>query len=165
MPTDHALVSLKDVWVPEQDSIFGEEDNGLMIASHFVHENRIRQAASSCGAAEFCIAESVKYAKERKPFGKPLAANQAIQWPLIELHTEATMLRGLIFKTAAEMDKIPKADVALYLSDKIAMCNYIGNRLCCNAADRAMQIHGGIGYSRHKPCGEFSLFVFRSTVF
>jgi acyl-CoA dehydrogenase len=150
MPTDHALVSLKDVRVRDED-IFGEPGNGLLIASHFVHENRIRQAASSCGAAEYCIAESVKYAKERKPFGKPLAANQAIQWPLIELHTEATMLRGLIFKTAAEMDMMPKADVALNLSNKIAMCNYRGNRLCCNAADRAMQIHGGIGYSRHKP--------------
>ncbi|KAI9002935.1 acyl-CoA dehydrogenase domain-containing protein [Hyaloraphidium curvatum] len=150
MPTDHALVSIKDVRVTDDD-IFGERGQGLLIASHFVHENRIRQAASSCGAAEYCVAESVKYAKERKPFGKPLAANQAIQWPLIELHTEATMLRGLIFKTAAEMDKMPKPDVALYLSDRIAMCNYRANRLCCNAADRAMQIHGGIGYSRHKP--------------
>ncbi|KAI9008492.1 acyl-CoA dehydrogenase domain-containing protein [Hyaloraphidium curvatum] len=150
MPTDHALVSLKDVRVKDSD-IFGGRGQGLAVASHFVHENRIRQAASSCGAAEYCIAETVKYAKERKPFGKPLASNQAIQWPLIELHTEATMLRGLIFKTAAEMDKMPKPEHALYLSNFIAMCNYRANRLCCDAADRAMQIHGGIGYSRHKP--------------
>ncbi|MGR4892176.1 acyl-CoA dehydrogenase family protein, partial [Sphingopyxis sp. LARHCG72] len=37
------------------------------------------------------------------------------------------------------------------LSDKVSMCNYWANRLCCEAADRAMQVHGGIGYSRHKP--------------
>jgi hypothetical protein len=37
------------------------------------------------------------------------------------------------------------------LSDKVSMCNYYANRLCCEAADRAMQVHGGIGYSRHKP--------------
>ena len=42
-------------------------------------------------------------------------------------------------------------DVAKRLSDKVAMCNYWANRLCCEAADRAMQVHGGMGYSRHKP--------------
>ena len=69
MPTDHALIDLKNVWVPE-DNIFGQLDRGLELAQHFVHENRIRQAASGVGAAQFCINESVKYAKERKPFGK-----------------------------------------------------------------------------------------------
>jgi alkylation response protein AidB-like acyl-CoA dehydrogenase len=37
------------------------------------------------------------------------------------------------------------------VSDKVSMCNYWSNRLCCEAADRAMQVHGGLGYSRHKP--------------
>jgi alkylation response protein AidB-like acyl-CoA dehydrogenase len=36
-------------------------------------------------------------------------------------------------------------------SDKVSMCNYVANRLCCEAADRAMQVHGGLGYSRHQP--------------
>ena len=150
MPTDHPRVSFTNVWVPE-DAIFGPPEGGLALAQHFVHENRIRQAASSVGAAMYCIQESVKYAQERKPFGKPLAVNQAIQFPLVELATEAEMLRLLIFKTAWEMDQMSKPDVAIYLSDKVSMCNYRANRLCCNAADRAMQVHGGIGYSRHKP--------------
>ena len=75
------------------------------LAQCFVHENRIRQAASSLGAAVYCINESVKYARERKPFGKALAENQAIQWPLVELATQAEMLRLLIRKTAWEMDQ------------------------------------------------------------
>jgi len=150
MPTDHAQVTLKDVWVPE-DAVFGPFDQGLALAQHFVHENRIRQAASSLGAAQFCIDESVDYARARKPFGKPLAANQGIQFPLVELHSEAAMLRELIRKTAWEMDRMPHPDVAKFLSDKVAMCNYRANRLCCDAADRAMQVHGGMGYSRHKP--------------
>ena len=150
MPTDHPRVSFTNVWVPE-DAIFGPPEGGLALAQHFVHENRIRQAASSVGAAMYCIEESVNYAQERKPFGKPLAVNQAIQFPLVELATEAEMLRLLIFKTAWEMDQMSKPDVAIYLSDKVSMCNYRANRLCCNAADRAMQVHGGIGYSRHKP--------------
>jgi acyl-CoA dehydrogenase len=150
MPTDHPRISLTDVVIPA-DAHLGEIDNGLALAQHFVHENRIRQAASSLGAAQYCVDESVKYAKERKPFGKPLANNQAIQWPLVELHTEAAMIRGLIHKTAWEMDQMSKPEVALKLSDKVAMCNYRANRLVCEAADRAMQVHGGIGYSRHKP--------------
>jgi acyl-CoA dehydrogenase len=150
MPTDHPRVSLTDVVVPA-DAILGDPADGLAVAQHFVHENRIRQAASSLGAAQYCIDEAVKYAKQRKPFGRPLAANQAIQWPLVELHTEAAMLRTLIHKTAWEMDRMSKPDVARKLSDKVAMCNYRANRLVCDAADRAMQVHGAIGYSRHKP--------------
>ncbi|MHB8382471.1 MAG: acyl-CoA dehydrogenase family protein [Candidatus Binataceae bacterium] len=150
MPTDHPRISLTNVRIPAGE-VLGELDNGLAVAQHFVHENRIRQAASSLGAAQYCINEAVKYAKERKPFGKPLAQNQAIQWPLVELHTEAAMLRTLIHKTAWEMDQMSKPEVAIKLSDKVAMCNYRANRLVCEAADRAMQVHGGMGYSRHKP--------------
>lgn len=150
MPTDHPRVSIKNVWVPE-DAVFGPPEGGLALAQHFVHENRIRQAASSVGAALYCIDQSIEYARNRKPFGKPLAVNQAIQFPLVELATEAEMLRLLIFKTAWEMDQMTKPEVAVKLSDKVSMCNYRANRLCCNAADRAMQVHGGMGYSRHKP--------------
>src|SRR3954464_6138256 len=150
MPTDHARVSFTNVRVPH-DNIFGGEGKGLSVVQLFFNENRIRQAASSLGAAEFCIEESVKYAKERKPFGKALAENQAIQWPLVELATQAEMLRLLIRKTAWEMDRLTQADVEHTLSDKVSMCNFWANRLCCEAADRAMQVHGGMGYSRHKP--------------
>ena len=150
MPTDHPRLSLTDVWVPE-GALFGTIGKGLSLAQHFVHENRIRQAASSLGAATYCIEESVKYARQRKPFGKALSENQAIQFPLVELATQAEALRQLIRKTAWEMDQMPKTEVDKRLSDKVSMCNYWANRLVCEAADRAMQVHGGIGYSRHKP--------------
>ncbi|GAC1315145.1 MAG: acyl-CoA dehydrogenase family protein [Acidimicrobiales bacterium] len=146
MPTDHARVSLQGVRVPD-GAIFGGEGRGLGVVQHFFNENRIRQAASSLGAAQFCIDESVAYAKVRKPFGKPLASNQAIQFPLVELQTQCEMLRVLIHKTAWQMDTYG----AFAVSDKVSMCNYWSNRLCCEAADRAMQVHGGLGYSRHKP--------------
>jgi acyl-CoA dehydrogenase len=146
MPTDHAHVSFTNIRVPN-DAIFGGEGKGLQVVQHFFNENRIRQAASSLGAAQFCITESVKYALERKPFGKPLATNQAIQFPLVELQTQCEMLRALIHKTAWNMDTYG----AFSQSDRVSMCNYYANRLCCDAADRAMQVHGGLGYSRHKP--------------
>ena len=146
MPTDHGRISLTDVRVPH-GAVFGGEGRGLQIVQHFFNENRIRQAASSLGAAQFCINESIRYAKERKPFGKALASNQGIQFPLVELQTQCEMLRALIHKTAWLMDE----QGAFSQSDKVSMCNYWSNRLCCEAADRAMQVHGGLGYSRHRP--------------
>jgi alkylation response protein AidB-like acyl-CoA dehydrogenase len=150
MPTDHPRLSFDGVWVPA-DAVLGPVGGGLALAQSFVHQNRIRQAASSLGAATYCIAESVRYARERKPFGAELARNQAIQFPLVELATQAEMLRLLIRKTAWEMDGIPHREIEHTLSDKISMCNYWANRLVCEAADRAMQVHGALGYSRHKP--------------
>ena len=146
MPTDHGRVSLNKVVVPDS-AVLGGEGGGLQVVQHFFNQNRIRQAASSLGAAQFCIDESVKHARERKPFGKALATNQGIQFPLVELQTRAEMLRALIHQTAWKMDTYG----AFSVSDKVSMCNYTANRLCCDAADQAMQVHGGMGYSRHKP--------------
>lgn len=145
MPTDHARVSLRDVRVPHS-SMLGNEGEGLKIAMRFFNENRIRQAASSLGAAQYCINESIQHAKQRAPFGKPLSTNQAIQFPLVELQTEAEMVRALLYKTATLMDKYGASSQA----EKVSMLNFRANRLCCEASDRAIQVHGGMGYSRHK---------------
>jgi acyl-CoA dehydrogenase len=147
MPTDHAEVELTDVRVPAS-AILGAEGEGLIVAQTFVHENRIRQAASGVGAAQYCIDESVAYAKQRIVFGRPLSSQQAIQWPLAELHTDAELVRTLVYKTAAQMDDV---EHPVQITDRVSMCNYRANRLVCEAADRAIQVHGGIGYTRHKP--------------
>lgn len=153
MPTDHATVNFNGVWVPES-AILGSVDQGLAIAQTFVHENRIRQAASSCGAARFCLDRSIERARSRKIWGdgKTLADNQAIQFPVVELMTQVEMLRLLILKTSWEMDRVvascrsaesrrpPWVEIERQLSDKVAMCNFWANRLCCQAADRAIQV-------------------------
>ncbi len=146
MPSDHAEVILKDVRVPNS-AILHVEGEGLALAQHFIHENRIRQAASSLGAAQYCINEAVAYAKERKTWGVPLAKQQAIQFPLAELHTEAEMVRNLVRKTAWHLDH----EDHMQVTEVVSMANYRANRLACEAADRAMQVHGGIGYTRAKP--------------
>ena len=156
MPTDHATVELDRVWVPET-AILGKVDQGLAIAQTFVHENRIRQAASSCGAAKFCLDRSIERARSRKIWGgnKTLADNQAIQFPVVELVTQVEMLRLLILKTSWEMDRVvaacksrevqqpPWVAIERQLSDQVAMCNFWANRLCCQAADRAIQVSSG----------------------
>ena len=123
------------------------EGEGLAVAQLFVHENRIRQAASGVGVAQYCIDQSVAYAKQRKTFGEPLASRQAIQFPLADLHTECEMVRGLVHRTAWHLDRKHHLEV----SEQVSMANYRANRLACNAADLAMQVHGGIGYTRAKP--------------
>ena len=65
----------------------------------------------------------------------------------VELVTQCEMLRAFIRQTAWHMDR----DGAFSVSKEVSMCNYWANRLCCEAADRAMQVHGGLGYSRHEP--------------
>jgi acyl-CoA dehydrogenase len=146
MPTDHGEVELHDVTVPD-DAVLGEVDRGLEVAQTFLHENRIRQAASSLGAAQYCIDRAVAYAGDRIVFGKPLSVNQAIQWPLVELQTEAQMVRLLVRYAAWHLDRNHHLEV----SDKVSMANFRANRLVCNAADRAMQVFGGLGYTRHEP--------------
>jgi alkylation response protein AidB-like acyl-CoA dehydrogenase len=146
MPTDHAEVSVKGVRVPA-DAVLGEVDQGLQVAQRFVHSSRIRQAAASVGAAQYCIDEAVAYAKQRHTWGKPLAVNQGIQFPLTELHTDAELLRGLVRRTAWELDRQNQLEV----THMISMANFRANRLACDAADRAMQVHGGMGYTRHLP--------------
>ncbi|KAA1251166.1 acyl-CoA dehydrogenase family protein [Mycobacterium simiae] len=146
MPTDHGEVELTEVRVPN-NAVLGEVDRGLDVGQNFLHENRIRQAASSLGAAQYCIDRAVDYANERTVFGKPLSANQGIQWPLVELQTEAQMVRLLVYYAADQLDGNHHMEV----SDKVAMANYRANRLVCEAADRAMQVFGGVGYSRHEP--------------
>jgi acyl-CoA dehydrogenase len=146
MPTDHGEVECKDVRVPA-NAVLGEVDRGLEVGQTYLHENRIRQAASSLGAAQYCIDRAVAYANERSVFGKPLAVNQAVQWPLVELQTEAQMVRLLVYYAAWHLDR----DHHMEVSDKVSMANHRANRLVCEAADRAMQVFGGVGYSRHEP--------------
>ncbi|KAL4911006.1 hypothetical protein BDW74DRAFT_172462 [Aspergillus multicolor] len=162
MPTDHATITLNNVFVPDS-AILGKVDNGLAIAQTFVHENRIRQAASSCGAAKYCLDRAISRANERTIWGegRKLSEHQGIQFPVVELMTQVEMLRLLILRTSVRMDDIvlecereggvPWVRIEKELSGEVAMSNYWANRLACQAADRAIQIHGGDGYSRHYP--------------
>ena len=144
MPTDHAEFTLDHVRVGAA-AVLGEVDRGLDVTRAFVNENRIRQAAGGTGAARYCIEQSVAYARRRVTFGQPLAQRQAIQFPLVELHADCELIRTYVLDTAERLD------AGEYVADRVSVCNFRANRLVCEAADRAMQVHGGMGYSRHLP--------------
>ncbi|KAI6710721.1 hypothetical protein JHW43_006779 [Diplocarpon mali] len=133
--TGSVALTLTDVFVPGS-AVLGQIGYGLPIAQTFVYKSRLRQAASSLGAAEFCVEESIKYAKDRKPFERELSTNQGIQFPIVELATQVVMLKLLILKTATEMDDM-RQEIERDLGDKVSTTEEI----CTQAADRAMQIH------------------------
>lgn len=144
MPTDAGEITLDDVTVPES-AVLGDIDRGLQTAQHFLHEGRIRQAAESLGAAQYALDQTVEYANDRMTWGKPLSTRQGVQFPVANLQTEAEMIRSLLYRTASILDKGEDAD------EKVSMVNYRANRLACDALDMAIQLHGGLGYSRHRP--------------
>ena len=149
MPTDHPRVIFTDVWVPD-DADLGRSRAG---ASASARASCTRTASArrplSWARRVYCIEGERQIRPRAQAVRQAARDNQAIQFPLVELQTQCEMLRLLIRKTAWEMDQPTGAD--RQISDKVSMCNYWANRLCCEAADRAMQVHGGIGYSRHKP--------------
>jgi butyryl-CoA dehydrogenase len=130
-----------DCIVPAANRL-GEEGQGLKIALSALDGGRIGIAAQAVGLAQGALDESVKYARTRKAFGKPIAEQQAIQWMLADMHTEIEAARGLLYQAALLKDSGAKMGSAssrakLYASEMV-------NRVVA----KAVQIHGSQGYSR-----------------
>src|SRR5262249_2159054 len=144
--TDHARITLRDVRVPD-GTVFGGEGRGLQVVQHFFNENRIRQAASSLGAAQYCVNESVGYAIGRKPFGKPLAANQAIQLPRVARQTVAGGLGARSHNPPGR--GTPGAPFPA--PDKVAVSTSGATGLSGGAAAGAMRVPAGRGSPSPNP--------------
>ena len=147
MPTDHAEVALRGVRVGD-DAILGELDRGLELAQRFVHENRIRQAASSLGAAAYCIDEAVALGARARPSGASrCGATRRSSSRSPSCGPTASSCAASCDAPRRELDRHHHMEV----THLVAMANYRANRLACEAADRAMQTCGGMGYTRHMP--------------
>jgi acyl-CoA dehydrogenase len=134
--------------VPEEN-VIGEVGMGYMSALKILSEGRVGLAARAVGSCDKLIALSASYAKERIQFGKPIADNQAIQWMLADMATETEAARTLTYMAASMIDEgkkvIKEASMAkLFASD-------VFNRV----ADKAVQIHGGMGYVSDYPVERF----------
>jgi len=134
-------IVLNDCEVPAENRI-GEEGEGLKIALSALDGGRIGIAAQAVGLAQGALEESVKYAKQRRAFGKSIGEFQAIQWMLADMQTEIEAARGLVHYAAWLKDSGTKMGAAaskakLYASEMV-------NRVVA----KAVQIHGSVGYSR-----------------
>ncbi len=141
-------IIFEDCIIPEEN-VIGEVGMGYISALKILGEGRVGLAARAVGSSGKLIELSAKYAKERIQFGKPIADNQAIQWMLADMATETEAARALTMMAAQKIDEgkkvIKEASMAkLFASD-------VFNRV----ADKAVQIHGGMGYMAEYPVERF----------
>lgn len=134
-------IVLNECVVPAENRL-GEEGQGLKIALSALDGGRIGIAAQAVGLAQGALDESVKYAKQRKAFGKSIGEFQAIQWMLADMQMEIEATRGLLYHAAWLKDSGGRMGAAaskakLYASEMV-------NRVVA----KAVQIHGSVGYSR-----------------
>ena len=138
------ILTLDNVRVPAADRL-GAEGEGFKIAMSTLDGGRIGIAAQAVGIAQACLDASVKYAKERQQFGKPIAEFQAIQWKLAEMATELDAATLLVQRAARLRDEgVPH-------SKEASMAKLFASGLANKAANEAVQIHGGAGYCRDFP--------------
>ncbi len=134
-------VLLNDCEVPAENRL-GEEGQGLKIALSALDGGRIGIGAQAVGLAQGALEESVKYAKQRKAFGKSISEFQAIQWMIADMQTEIEAARALTHYAAWLKDSGGRMGSAaskakLYASEMVNRVVY-----------KAVQIHGSVGYSR-----------------
>lgn len=141
-----AEISLSDCRVPAANRI-GEEGQGLKIALEALDGGRVGIAAQSVGIAQGAFEASVKYAKQRRAFGKTISEFQAIQFMLADMQTEIEAARGLMYYAAWLRDQGPAAATSrrgAQASRAKLYASEMANRVCA----KAVQIHGSQGYSR-----------------
>jgi butyryl-CoA dehydrogenase len=138
-------IILNDCEVPLENRL-GEEGQGLKIALSALDGGRIGIAALSVGLAQGALEEAVKYAKQRRAFGKNIADFQAIQWMLADMHMEIEAARALLYQAAWLKDAHPTR-----LGTAASKAKLYGSEMANRVAAKAVQIHGSVGYSRETP--------------
>ncbi|KUH56582.1 acyl-CoA dehydrogenase family protein [Megasphaera sp. DJF_B143] len=128
-----------------KDDLLGPLHNGFTTAMKTLGIGRLGVSAQALGIAQGCLEMSIKHAKEREQFGRPLAKFQAISFMLADMATEIALARELIYNTAVEFDA--GEDVAA----KLSMCKYFATEMANRVAYKAVQIHGGYGYIKEYP--------------
>jgi len=133
-----------DCRIPK-DALLGAEGKGFKIAMATLDGGRIGVAAQALGIAQGALDASIAYAKERVQFGKPLSALQAIQWMIADMATQIDAARLLVYRAAWYKDNgMPYGQAA-------AMAKLFASETATHVADRAIQIHGGYGYTESYP--------------
>ena len=151
-------VILEDVRVHESE-ILGEIGQGFKIAMQCLDVGRIGVAAQSAGVAQACLDEAVKYAKERKSFGKYLYEHQAVAFMLADMATKVKAAQQLVYDAA--MIKDSGGDCTMASS----MAKYYASEICNEVAGKALQIHGGYGFVKgfrierlYRDCRVFTIY-------
>lgn len=139
-----AEIIVEDCCIPE-DNLIGEVGQGFTIAMSGINNARYTIAAGCVGLAQSCINASIKYAQERHQFGRPIGSFQLIQGMIADMIVETEAARLLVYRTGYLKDKglpnIRETSIAKYYATEAAL----------RAANSAIRIHGGYGYSDEFP--------------
>lgn len=130
--------------IPKENQL-GKTNEGFGIAMKTLDGGRIGIAAQALGIAQGALTETVKYVKERKQFGKPLSAFQNTQFQLADMETRVQAARWLVYRAASLKDQ--KANY----SSEAAMAKLFAAEVAMEVTTKAVQCHGGYGYTREYP--------------
>ncbi len=120
----------------------GRLNKGFRVAMTTLDAGRIGIAAQAVGIGQSALDESLKYSKERKQFGKPISSFQALQWMIADTATELEAARLLTWRAAS------LKDAGANITREAAQAKLFASEMATRAAHRAIQIHGGYGYTK-----------------
>ncbi len=146
--SDTSELVFENCKVPKEN-LLGEEGMGFKIAMKALDSGRIGIAAQALGIAEAALEESIKYSKEREQFGKPIANFQAIQWMIADMAKEIEAARMLMYHASYLKDK------GQNFTKEAAMAKCYSSEVAMRATTKALQIHGGYGYTKDYPVERF----------
>jgi len=132
-----------------RENLLGEEGDGFKIAMNALDFGRIGIAAQALGIAQASLDESVNFAKERQQFGKPISSFQGLQWMMAEMATRIQAARHLVYHAAWTKDSGAR------YSMEAAMAKLYASEAAMWASTKAVQIHGGRGYTNRCPVERF----------
>jgi acyl-CoA dehydrogenase len=133
----------EDLRVPET-AVIGEVGEGFYQMLDGLNEERLVIAAECVGLGEAAIEAGADYAGEREVFGQAVGANQAIQHPLAEAHARVQAAKGMVYRAAESADDLPRQE----LGARANMAKFLAADAAFDAADAAVQTHGGFGVAR-----------------
>jgi alkylation response protein AidB-like acyl-CoA dehydrogenase len=142
--SDTVELSLVDVVVADEQRV-GNVGAGFIDAMQVLDKGRISIGALALGLGEGALAAAISYAKERKAFGRAIADYQAIQWMIADSRVELDAARLLLWRAASFADR------GQPYSTEAAMAKLFASEAAHRVCDRALQIHGGYGYTREFP--------------
>jgi butyryl-CoA dehydrogenase len=131
----------EDMRVPAKNML-GKEGDGFKVAMSTLDGGRIGIASQALGIARAAYEEAVRYSGERKSFGKPIREHQAIQFMIADMATEIDAARLLVWRAALLKDK------GVRHSAESAMAKLYASEMASRVANKALQVHGGMGYSK-----------------
>jgi len=141
-------VTFDDVRVPKGNMI-GRDGYGFLIAMKTLDAGRLGLGAACLGASKELLEMSVAYAKQRKQFGEPISNFQAVQHMISDMATTIYTMESVLYRTASDYDS------GILQSRQSAMVKLVCSEGLEKVADLAIQIHGGMGYSRELPLERF----------